>query len=175
MVVMELLALDGRLFHYVGITMQPLQSPSVSDPTLLDTLTAMSLNGLVFYAAASLADRHGPATMTTGAWLLFTLSPFATLEPLAYLGETGQYTRSIDWLYLGLALAIAVLSHQRQRRGFYYAGVLNAGLALWFIADHHEWFDKPWWAIALVIGGLAGLVAGFALDARERRAARPGA
>jgi len=48
-------------------------------------------------------------------------------------------------------------------------------VALWFIADHYDWFDNPEWAIVLVAVGLAGLVAGLALDARERRSARPGA
>ena len=46
---------------------------------------------------------------------------------------------------------MALLSHRRQRKSFYYAGLLNTGVAFWFIADHHHWFDKPWWAIVLVV------------------------
>ena len=62
------------------------------------------------------------------AWLLFSLSPFAVLEPFAWLvRELGEYTRVFDWIYLALALAIALLSHARRRRSFYYAGVLNSG------------------------------------------------
>lgn len=176
MVVLELLALDGRMFQYLGgFSMQRFQGPAVDSPLLLDTVTAMSLNGIAFYAVASAADRWGTGLMRRAGWLLFTVAPFATLEPLAYLSETGQYARALDWFYLGLALTMALLSHRRQRKSFYYAGLLNAGVAFWFIADHHQWFDKPWWAIALVVAGLAGLAIGFGLDARERRRDRPGA
>ena len=112
--------------------------------------------------------------MKPAAWLLFTVAPFAILEPLAYLSETQEYARTFDWTYLGLAVAMALLSHQRQRKSFYYAGLINTGVALWFITDHYEWFDKPAWAILLVGVGLAGLLAGFGLDRRERRRARPG-
>jgi hypothetical protein len=66
-----------------------------------------------------------------------------------------------------------VASHRRQRRSFYYAGVINIGVALLLIADHRHWFDRPLWAIALVAAGLAGLMLGFVLDARERRRAGP--
>lgn len=174
--VLELLALDGRLFHYLGgVSLQRFQGPNVSDKTLLDTLTAMSLNGMVFYAAASAADRWGTPLLRRAGWLLFTLAPFATLEPLALLSETGEYARAFDWFYLGLAITMALVSHRRQRKSFYYAGLINTGLACWFIADHHHWLDEPRWAIALVVAGLAGLLAGFGLDALERRRTRPGA
>jgi hypothetical protein len=113
--------------------------------------------------------------MKTAAWLLFTLSPFAILEPLAYLNETADYAKVFDWSYLALALVIALLSHRRQRKSFYYAGLVNSGFAFWLIATRYEWFDKPAWAVALVGVGLAVLVVGFALDARERRQQRPGA
>ena len=91
------------------------------------------------------------------------------LEPLALLSETGVYSKRFDWLYLGLAVGIAVLSHQRQRKSFYYAGLLNSGVALYLIALRNEWFDRPGWAIALVVVGLAALAGGFVLDARQRR------
>jgi len=70
---------------------------------------------------------------------------------------------------------MALLSHRRQRKSFYYAGLINTGFACWFIADHNHWLDNPWWAIVLVVVGLAGLAIGFGLDARERRRERPGA
>jgi hypothetical protein len=171
---LELLALDGRAFEYLHLSMRRLQAPAVSDPLLLDTLTAMTLNGIVFYLAGWALDTWASDRKGTTAQLLFTLSPFAVLEPFAYLVKTGEYARAFDWTYLVLALVIAVLSHQRQRRGFYYAGIVNTGLALWFTADHHHWFDKPAWAMALVGFGLAALVAGFALATRERRETRPG-
>jgi hypothetical protein len=174
-VALELLALDGRLFHYLGVSMRPFHTGTAEQLTLLDTITAMSLNGIVFYLAGSAADRWGTGLMKAAAWLLFTISPFAILEPLAYLNETADYARAFDWIYLGLALAMALVSHQRQRKSFYYAGLINTGAALWLIATHYEWFDKPAWAVVLVAIGLAGLLIGFGLDARERRSARPGA
>ena len=54
-----MLALDARLFGYLGLTLTGLQGPGVSDPTLVDTATAMTINGLVFYAVASALERHG--------------------------------------------------------------------------------------------------------------------
>lgn len=168
-VVLELLALDGKLFGYLGWSMQPFQSPGVSHPVLLDTLTAMSLNGILFYAVASAADRQGTALMKTASWLLFSISPFAILEPMAYLSETAEYSRGFDWIYLALAVGLALLSRQRQRKSFYYAGLVNTGVALWLTTDHYHWFDKPLWAKVVVVIGLAGLGIGFALSARERR------
>lgn len=64
---------------------------------------------------------------------------------IASTGESPQnYSRS------SAALAITLLSRQRQRRSFYYAGVINTGAALWLIAEHYEWFDDPLWAISVV-------------------------
>ncbi len=143
----------------------------MKDATLLDTVAALSLNGIMFYAVGSLADNRGTGLMKPAAWLLFTVSPFAVLEPLAYLSETAEYARAFDWAYLGLAVTMALLSHQRQRKSFYYAGLINTGVALWLVTTHYEWFDKPAWAILLIGVGLAGLVAGFGLDWRERRRA----
>ena len=71
-------------------------------------------------------------------------------------------------MFLGAALTIAVLSHRRQRRAFYYAGVMNTGAALLLIAAHREWFDDPAWAVTVIAFGLATLAAGFALDRRNR-------
>ena len=128
--VLELLALNGRTFHYLGFSLQSMQSPGVSDRLLLDTLAAMTLNGIGFYALASTLDRHGTELQATAARLLFTLSPFAILQPLGYLVRTDEYSLRYDWIYLALALAIALLSQTRQRRAFYYAGMLNTGGAL---------------------------------------------
>lgn len=172
--VLELLALDGRLFHYLGLSMVALQPGTVSDRLLLDTLSALSLNGLVFYGAASLADRRRSDLLKPASWLLFSLSPYAVLEPLAYLSHTAEYSPRFDWLYLALAASAAFASHRRQRRSFYYAGLLNSGAALYLIADHRDWFDWPAWAMLLIAVGLLALVAGFLADARERRTSRPG-
>jgi hypothetical protein len=173
-VTLELLALDGRLFYYLTGMTPALQAVDVSDKLLLDTVVALSLNGVVFYLVGSLADIRGTALMKPAAWLLFTVSPFAILEPLAYLSQTKEYARTFDWTYLGLAVTIALLSHQRQRKSFYYAGLVNTGVALWLITTNYDWFGKQSWAILLVAIGVAGLLAGLGLDRRERRRTRPG-
>jgi hypothetical protein len=86
--------------------------------------------------------------------------------------HTGEYSLRYDWLYLACAVAIALLSEKRQRRAFFYAGVLNTGAALVRIADHRDWFDKPAWAVAVITAGLAALALGFELDRRQRRGLR---
>lgn len=170
----ELLALKGRTFHYLGISMAGFQSPNVNDPLLLDTLAAMSLNGLVFYALGCLMESRGTDLMKSTAWALFAISPFATLEPIGYLNHTGEYSRRFDWIYLALALVIAVLSHHRQRKSFYFAGLINTGWALWMITEHYEWHDEPAWAVTVISVGLAVFLVGFELDLRERLLRRMG-
>jgi hypothetical protein len=167
--VFELLALDGRAFHYLGFSLQGFQKRDVTDPLLLDTLAAMTLNGLCFYLVADTLDRRGSALQADSARLLFVIAPFALLQPLGYLVRTGEYSPRWDWVFLGTALVIAVLSHRRQRRAFYYAGVMNTGAALLMIADHRDWFDKPAWAVTVIAVGLAVLGGGFALDRRQKR------
>jgi hypothetical protein len=160
------------MFHYLGISLQPWQSPTVSDPTLLDTVAAMTLNGLILYFVAAILQRHGSALMAGAAGVLFAISPFALLQPLAYLVRAGEYSLRYDWIYLALAVAVALLSEQRQRKSFYYAGVLNTGAALFLIADHRHWFDQPLWGISLIWAGLAVLATGFILDRWSRRERR---
>ena len=172
--VLELLALDGRLFSYLGISMARFQPAEIDDPLLLDTLTAMSLNGVLLYAIAWAVERRGTELMRTGAWLLFVVSPFAALEPLAYLNEGGRFDEAFLWLYLGLGFGVTFLSHQRQRRAFYAAGLLNIGAALWLISDRFEWFDEPSWPIAVIATGIAICAAGFLIDRRERMRRRVG-
>ena len=172
-VLLELLALNGRLFYYAGISLRSWQPPGVSDPVLLDTLAAMTLNGVVFYAVAGLLRRHGSEQLAAAGGLLFAISPFAVLQPLGYLVRAGEYSPRWDWIYLSLALAVTLLSQRRQRKSFYYAGLLNTGGALYFIASHRQWFDRPSWGIALIAIGLAILLAGFLLDRRARTARIP--
>ncbi len=167
--VLDLLALDGRLFHYLGISTVRLQSSGTSNPTLLDTLTALSLNGALFYLVAVTVERRGTPALSPAATFLFTIAPFSLLEPLAYLTETAEYSRRFNWLYLALSIAIALVSQQRQRKSFYYAGLLNAGVALYLIADRYQWFDRIGWALAVVAAGLVALSAGWLLDVRRRR------
>jgi serine/threonine protein kinase len=166
--VLELLALDGRTFHYLGFSLQGFQNREVSNPLLLDTLAAMTLNGLCFYLVAESLERRGSELQAHAARFLFVIAPFALLQPLGYLVRTTEYSPRWDWGYLAAALSIAVLSHRRQRRAFYYAGVINTGAALLLIAARREWFDDPVWAVTVIGCGLATLAAGFALDRRQR-------
>jgi len=166
---LELEALQGRALQALGISMSRLHAGPVQDPKLLDTLTAMTAIGVLLYALAALVERHGTEQMAVVSWMLFAVSPFATLEPLFAMTETGWYSRRLDWLYLALALSVTILSHHRQRKTFYYAGLLNTCSALWLITSHRHWFDRPLWAIAVVAAGVLLLVAGLLLDARERQ------
>jgi serine/threonine protein kinase len=169
---LELLALDGRMFHYLGVSLQAWQSPKVSDANLLDTVAAMTVNGVVFYAIAAIMRRRGTELMAGAAGVLFAVSPFAVLQPLAYLVRTGEYSLRYDWIYLALALLVTLLSERRQRKSFYYAGLLNTGAALYLLADHRRWFDWPAWGVSLIAVGLVALAIGFLLDRRVRRARR---
>jgi hypothetical protein len=167
--VLDLLALNGRAFHHLGVTVQSLQSTKVSDPLFIDTVGALTLNGLAFYLIASAIERYGSDLMKVAGTVLFVITPFSTLEPVASLVNRGEYSLRIDWIYLGLAALAAFASHTRQRRSFYYAGLLNTSLALYWIADHRHWFDKTPWAMAVVAAGLVLLGGGFLLDRRESR------
>jgi hypothetical protein len=170
----ELLALDGKAFAHLGLTLSPLQGLSVSDPKLLDTVAAMTLNGGAFLVTGILVDRYGTALMKTPGKLLEAISPYAILEPLCYLVETGEYSRRMDWLFLGLALAVAIASYFRQRRGFYTAGLMNTGIAIGLITDHYEWLGRVAWASSILSGGLAVLALGFVLDRLDKRKASSG-
>jgi hypothetical protein len=46
---------------------------------------------------------------------------------------------------------------------------LNTGAALFLIADHRRWFDRPMWGISLIALGLVALVTGFVLDRQSRK------
>jgi len=170
----ELLALKGSAFAHLGLTLTPLQGTSVSDPTLLDTVAAMTLNGVAFLAGGILADRHGTPLMKAPARLLELIAPYAILEPLGFLVQTGEYSRRLDWMFLALALAVAVASHFRQRRAFYTAGLINTGVAIGLITNHYEWLGREAWAASILAGGLAVLALGYALDRREARTASDG-
>ena len=167
-VVVELVAQNGKAFELIGVSMNAIQGAEVSQPELLNTLTAMTINGLIIYAIASALERRGSPLLRGPAGLLFAISPFAILQPIAYLTAVDEYSRQFDWLYLCLALAITFLSHYRQRKSFYFAGLLNTGGALWIITSHYEWFDRPAWAAVVVIAGLATLAAGPLLHQAER-------
>jgi hypothetical protein len=129
----------------------------------------MTINGALFYAIGAALVRYGSNESRAAAPFLFAIAPFALLHPLGYLVRSGEYSGRIDWLYAACATAIMLLSQRRQRRSFYYAGLLNLGIALYLIALHREWFERPAWAIAVIAAGLAALAVGFTLDRAERR------
>jgi len=172
LVVLDLLALDGEMFRYLGLSLVRLQPDNVTNEYLMDTVVALTLNGMVLYGTAGLIEGRGSDVMASAGHVLFVLAPFLMLQPLAYLVEMGEYAQRFDWFYLLVAIGIALLSRRRQRRSFYYAGILNTGLALFLIADHNDWFDKPRWAMAVVASGLAALLIGYVLDARRHHQRR---
>ena len=165
---LELLAFDGRALAHLGVSLAPWQSAGVSDPTLLDTVAVMTFNGAAFYAAGSILVRHVRGHARDAAQLLFAIAPFALLHPLGYLVRTGEYSLRVDWIYAAAALAVALLTERRQRRAFYYAGLVNLSMALYYIAAHRDWFERPLWGMAVIAIGLATLAAGFALARAER-------
>jgi serine/threonine protein kinase len=168
-IVLELFALDGRALAYFGISLRGLQKAGRADPILIDTLAAMTVNGIAMYAVASALERRGAPLMQPAARLLFVLSPFAMLQPVGWLSRTGDYALGFDWLYTGTAVAITILSHKRQRKSFYYAGLLNTGIGLFLLADHRGWMDGQAWSIAVIALGLVALGVGFWLYRIEKR------
>ncbi len=166
---LELLALKGRALALVGVTLAPLQEASVGDPLLLDTVAAMAFNGIIFLAIGIILDRSGTTLMRTPGRLLEVIAPFAILEPIAYLVETGDYTQRADWLFLLAALGIAFVSRFRQRRAFYTAGLFNTGLAIFMITDHYQWLERVGWGVSVLVAGLLALLAGLILQRTEWR------
>lgn len=167
-IVLELLALNGRMMALFGVSFAPLQGSQISNPLLLDTLITMGLNGGLIYLAGHLLERHGTALLGGAARFLLIVSPFLMLEPMFYLNSVAEYSLRFNWFYLILALVIVMLSHVRQSRSFYFAGLINTGTALWLITDRYQWFDHPWWASAIIVCGLVVLALGFGLERRER-------
>jgi hypothetical protein len=163
---LELLAWDAKEFDYLGIRMTWFAREDTI--TTLHTATAMALNGIVMYLVALPIERRGSDLMRRAGGLLFTLSPFATLKPLGYLSYTKNYSPNFDWVYLALAFGVCLLARYRQRRSFYYAGLMNIGWALYAISGRYHWRDKPLWSITLVGAGLVALGIGYALSVRER-------
>jgi hypothetical protein len=90
-----------------------------------DTLAAMALNGVCFTCWPPPSTHAGP-NCGRRCQTLFTISPFAVLQPLD-ISSAPASIPAIRLIYLALALSIALVSQRHQRRAFYYAGVLNAG------------------------------------------------
>ena len=163
---LDLLAVKGQMFNRLGIRTL---DPDHLDDVVLPTVLALSLNGALFYVVAANLVGRAWSYVEPAAHFLFVIAPYSILEPLAYLSSNGSYSERYTWLYLILAIVIALLSQFRQRKSFYYAGIINTGLALYFIALRRGWYDKPAWSITLVLAGLGGLAIGFWFDARRRK------
>ncbi len=165
---LEAIALDGRAMARLGVSLEPLMAGSEGDPILLDTTVTMTLNGMVFYALGRAAERSHIATMSTVAWLLCTAAPFAILQPGSVLSSSGDYPVRFTWAYLVLAVGIALLSRLHQRRAFYFAGIINTVVALFFLTRDHEWWDRPSWAVFVLAVGIGLLYTGYRLHCREQ-------
>ena len=170
---LTLVAQNGRAFAHLGLTLAPMAGSKVTDLHLLDTVGAMTTNGILFFVTAVLLDRHGTPILRQLGGLLEAISPFAVLEPLVWLSETGEYSRRFDWMLLALALAVTLASRFRQRRSFFTAGLVNTGVALVLLADHYEWFDNRVWALAVLASGGVTLLLGLALERRQSRQTAP--
>jgi hypothetical protein len=170
---LELPCLEGRALDWLGISVERFAPDGEYHRTLLATLLAMSAAGLVLYAAGAALERRGTDLQRRLSWLFFAIAPFATLEPLLRISAEQELAPGLDWLYLAGSLAFVALSHLRERKSFYYAGLLNSGLALAVITDRREWLDVPSWAAAVLATGLVALVAGLACDLWERRRRTP--
>jgi serine/threonine protein kinase len=164
----EFVALDGQAMARLGLTLAPLVSGSEGDPVALDTAFAMALNGLLFYGLGRLAESVRVNSLSTTSWLLVNAAPFAILQPVAALASSGDYPLRFTWLYLALAFGVTLLSYARQRKAFYYAGLLNTVLALYFLTRDYGWWDRADWALVLLGVAAVLLVAGWALHRREQ-------
>lgn len=171
LILLELLALDGELFRHFGLSLEAWR-PQEAPEHVLETVVAMVLIGVSIYGVAAALERWGTALMMPSARLLFVIAPFAVLHPLFYLSSLGEFSTRYDGVYLGLSLGVTFLSHHRQRRSFYFAGLLNSGAALFWITDHHDWWDRPSWALAVLLAGLLLLAVGAGLVRFERLSRR---
>ncbi len=61
-----------------------------------------------------------------------------------------------------------MLSRLRQRKAFYFAGLINTAVALFYLTRDYEWWDAPAWAVAVLAFGIALLFAGYGLHRREQ-------
>ena len=116
----------------------------MSNPQLLDTIAAMTLNGFAFYAIAAAFRKRGTALMGGPPACCLPEVHSPSSSPLAILVRTGDIPRAATGFIWGRHPA-SLLSQRRQRKSFYYAGLLNTGAALFLIADHREWFGRPTW------------------------------
>ena len=121
----------GALLLIVVLELLALERPDVSLPRLLAPVAAVGerqrsaaprhargddAERVGFYALASALDATAPSSRQRRPGCSSRSSPFAILQPLGYLVRTAEYSPRYDWIYLALALIVALLSQTRQRR-----------------------------------------------------------
>jgi hypothetical protein len=67
---LDLLALDGRTMAYLDLSLHRFQSPH--DTVSIDTLAALTMNGLAFYFVAVALERWGSGTAGQSVVIVFT-------------------------------------------------------------------------------------------------------
>ena len=164
---------NGRTFHYLGFSLQSLQSaerqrsPAPRHAGGDDAERRRLLRARVRARSPRhrAPDDGGPAALHARR-----RSPSCSRS--AIWCEPPSTRRATTGSISSLALVIALLSQARQRRAFYYAGVLNTGAALYLIANHRDWFDRPLWGIAVIAAGIDRARGGIPLRSTERRNSR---
>ena len=166
--VMELLALDGRTFHYLGVSPNP-QSADVSDRRLIDTLAAMTSTA----PASTHSHRHSIGTARAadhGGLLLHALAVCHS----ATTRLPGPNRRVLTALRLDLPRSSRTSSLSSARRGSaapllrrraeYRRGALSDCQSPGLVRS-------PAMGLAVIAAGLLALAAGFVHRREETRRA----
>ncbi len=167
-IILELMALNGKILAFAGLSSAvPAGAPEAFDSVFFDTMVTLVLNGVFIHMVARfLAHAASPLLRTQSSWL-YRLTPFLVLEPLAILVARDLYGDFYHWLYLTASLAVLWLSGILQRKSFYYAGLGNTVLALYYITQHYLWLEQRFWPFTLILAGLILLALGYRLYHRK--------
>jgi hypothetical protein len=104
--------------------------------------------------------------MALSAGLLFVIAPFSTLEPLGYLADSGGYSLRVNWLYWRRRDDGRAEPPSAAKELLLPAS--STGLALYLLPMATTGRTNPG-GPSCSSGPVWSLVAGFVLDARERR------
>ncbi|MBI3267419.1 MAG: DUF2157 domain-containing protein [Planctomycetes bacterium] len=139
----------------------------------LATKLGFMANGLVYYAAAWVADRHGAPLLRRQAYLFYLITPASFLVPLHLLYDRGPLLASLGRapLHLGefllpwTCLAFLLLAVPLQLKTFFYSGLIYLALAFETTTTRH-FLGVRAWPLAMAAGGLAVMGAGLWLERR---------